>query len=148
MTSESKRQWMQSCEGKIRVGPEYQAMIPPFYKSTYQQSQNRNGQNTANGSESDASNTLSAGVTVRSTASEGRMYNMATAIDPNLNTSHVLDDEDEEFIKSYGSIDDDAYDLDISNHLRFPEGSDNTSLVYDLKGHDGLKGHDDLKDYK
>ncbi|GFE53648.1 mesoderm induction early response factor, putative [Babesia ovis] len=26
----TKRQWMQSVNGKIRVGPQYQAMIPPF----------------------------------------------------------------------------------------------------------------------
>ncbi|KAK2197287.1 ELM2 domain [Babesia duncani] len=30
MTAESKRQWMQSFNGRIRVGPKYQAMIPPF----------------------------------------------------------------------------------------------------------------------
>ncbi|UKJ87810.2 hypothetical protein MACJ_000250 [Theileria orientalis] len=147
MTSESKRQWMQSYEGKIRVGPEYQAMIPPFYKSTYQQSQNRNGQNTMNGSARDANNTLTPGVTARPTTSQGRLYNVAATLDPNLNTIQVLDD-DEEFIKSYESLDEESYDLDISNHLRFPDSTDNTSLVYDLKGHDGLKGHDDIKDCK
>ncbi|BAM38818.1 uncharacterized protein TOT_010001238 [Theileria orientalis strain Shintoku] len=146
MSTESKRQWMQSCEGKIRVGPEYQAMIPPFYKSNVQQSQNRNGQNTANGTASDANNTLTAGVAARTTNSDGRLYNVAATLDPNLNTSNFLDDEDEEFIKSYESIDEEPFDLDISNHLRFPEGGDNASFLYDLKGHDGLKGHDDLKD--
>ncbi|ORM39759.1 uncharacterized protein BXIN_0154 [Babesia sp. Xinjiang] len=30
MEKSSKRKWMQSVNGKIRVGPEYQAMIPPF----------------------------------------------------------------------------------------------------------------------
>ncbi|EDO06800.1 ELM2 domain family protein [Babesia bovis T2Bo] len=32
MEKVTKRQWMQSVNGKIRVGPEYQAMIPPFYR--------------------------------------------------------------------------------------------------------------------
>ncbi|EAN33556.1 ELM2 domain protein [Theileria parva strain Muguga] len=36
---ETKRQWMQSFDGRIRVGPEYQAMIPPFCKN-YQSHQN------------------------------------------------------------------------------------------------------------
>lgn len=30
MENTAKRQWMQSFDGRIRVGPKYQAMIPPF----------------------------------------------------------------------------------------------------------------------
>uniref|UniRef100_A0A1E1X1H3 ELM2 domain-containing protein n=1 Tax=Amblyomma aureolatum TaxID=187763 RepID=A0A1E1X1H3_9ACAR len=33
MEKAGKRQWMQSVNGKIRVGPKYQAMIPPFCRS-------------------------------------------------------------------------------------------------------------------
>ncbi|GBE59791.1 pentatricopeptide repeat-containing mitochondrial, putative [Babesia ovata] len=33
MEKAEKRQWMQSVNGKIRVGPMYQAMIPPFCRA-------------------------------------------------------------------------------------------------------------------
>ncbi|KAK1934743.1 hypothetical protein X943_000725 [Babesia divergens] len=33
MDKPAKRQWMQSVNGKIRVGPNYQAMIPPFCRT-------------------------------------------------------------------------------------------------------------------
>ncbi|CDR95918.1 hypothetical protein, conserved [Babesia bigemina] len=33
MDKAEKRQWMQSVDGKIRVGPMYQAMIPPFCRA-------------------------------------------------------------------------------------------------------------------
>ncbi|AFZ80283.1 hypothetical protein BEWA_031360 [Theileria equi strain WA] len=101
MEHETKRQWMQSYEGRIRVGPQYQAMIPPFCRNNFASSQ-------FNGTQ-DYPLTHS-------------LHPSSVQQSPTLHSSA----HPEQYIQSYDLPDDSFNDTDICSHLKF-DGMDGNS---------------------
>uniref|UniRef100_A0A3B0MXF7 ELM2 domain containing protein, putative n=1 Tax=Theileria annulata TaxID=5874 RepID=A0A3B0MXF7_THEAN len=117
MEMETKRQWMQSFDGRIRVGPEYQAMIPPFCKNSFPSSH----QNDTNSPKESTNEEQPSKPSLNKSHSEPSQQ----LTEPYQPDGEPYQSYGDQFVQSYAEEPlDDSYDADITSHLKFASRED------------------------